>query len=213
VTARQREAQLATARLASLTAKLNPHFLFNAMNTIVVLVRDHDPAAVRVVEQLAELMRLTLDPSRGDEVSLAAELELVDGYLAIERARYSDRLRSVLDIDPALRSARVPSFALQHLVENAVRHGIARRTEAGLVEIRARRDGADLELVVRDDGPGIADGADAVRGHGLDHTRQRLRVLHGDRASLVVERAPGGGTVATLRLPFHTPRTEAPDGP
>lgn len=212
VTARQREAQLATARLASLTAKLNPHFLFNAMNTIAVLVRDHDPAAVRVVEQLAELMRRTLDPSRGDETSLADELELVDGYLVIERARYSDRLRPVFDIDPALRLARVPSFALQHLVENAVRHGIARRTEAGRVEIAARRDGDRLALVVRDDGPGIADGAEAMRGHGLDHTRERLRVLYGDRASLAVERAPGGGTVATLRLPFHTVREDAGDG-
>lgn len=203
VTARQREAQLATARLASLTAKLNPHFLFNAMNTIAVLVRDGDPTAVRVVEQLAELMRQTLDPSRGDEVSLADELELVAGYLAIERARYSDRLRPVFDIDPELRSARVPSFALQHLVENAVRHGIARRTEAGLVEIRVRRDGDRIELAVRDDGPGIAAGADAVRGHGLDHTRERLRVLYGDRAALVVERDPRGGTVATLRLPLR----------
>ncbi|HSS02873.1 MAG TPA: histidine kinase [Kofleriaceae bacterium] len=205
VTARQREAQLATARLASLTAKLNPHFLFNAMNTVAVLVRDADPAAVRVVEQLAELMRQTLDPARGDEVSLAVELELVEGYLAIERARYSDRLRPVLELDPALRSARVPSFALQHLAENAVRHGIARRTEAGLVEIRARRDGDRLELTVRDDGPGIADGAEPVPGHGLANTRERLRVLYGDRATLVVERHPDGGTIATLRLPLHTP--------
>jgi signal transduction histidine kinase len=211
VTARQREAQLATARLASLTAKLQPHFLFNAMNTIAVLVRERDAAAVRVVEQLAELMRWTLDPSRGDEVSLAAELELVDGYLVIEQARYSDRLRPVFDIDPAARSARVPSFALQHLVENAVRHGIARRTEAGRLEVGARRDGDWLEVAVRDDGPGIADGADAVRGHGLDHTRERLRVLYGEGATLVVARAAGGGTVATLRIPWRT-RAEAADG-
>ena len=202
VTARQREAQLATARLASLTAQLNPHFLFNAMNTIAVLVRDGDPAAVRVVEQLAELMRHTLDPGRGDLVSLAAELELVEGYLAIERARYSDRLRPVFDIDPALRAARVPSFALQHLVENAVHHGIARRTEAGLVEIRARREGDQLALAVRDDGPGIEPTAEAPPGHGLANTRERLRVLFGDRASLVIERHADGGTVATLRVPL-----------
>jgi len=213
VTARQREAQLATARLASLTAKLNPHFLFNAMNTVVVLVRDGDPAAVRVIEQLAELLRRTLDPDHGEHASLADELELVDGYLAIERARYSDRLRPTFDIDPALRPARVPSFALQHLVENAVRHGIARRTDAGLVAISARRDGDRLELVVRDDGPGIADGAAAVRGHGLDHTRERLGVLYGDRASLLVERATGGGTCATLRLPFEPAREDAADAP
>lgn len=208
VTAREREAQLATARLASLSAKLNPHFLFNALNTITVLVRDGDRSAARVVEQLADLLRRTLDPNRGDEVPLAAELELVEGYLAIERARFSDRLRATFDVDPAVRTARVPSFALQHLVENAVRHGVAARLDAGLVTITARRAGEQLELVVADDGPGIDPALVPPPGHGIESTRERLRVLYGDRATLTVARGPGDrGTVATLRLPLR----QAPD--
>ena len=100
-------------------------------------------------------------------------------------------------------NATVPSFALQHLVENAIRHGIARRAEAGRVRVVARRDGAALELSVTDDGPGFDEQAAIPRGHGIENTRERLRGLYGERASLVVTRAAAGGTIATLRIPFR----------
>src|SRR2546428_764366 len=152
--------QLSTARFAALQAQLNPHFLFNTLNTIAVLVRDGDrTAAARMVEQLGDLLRLTLTRHRTNEVRLEEELELVRQYLAIEQARFSDRLRPELDVDETLRSAAVPSFALQRLVENAIRHGIARRSDAGRVRVVARRDGDMLELSVSDDGPGFVEAA------------------------------------------------------
>jgi sensor histidine kinase YesM len=195
--------QLTGARLAALQAQLNPHFLFNSLNTIAVLVRDQDSAtATRVIEQLSDVLRRTLGRGNANEVALGDELELVRQYLAVEQARFSDRLRPAFDIDPGTLPAAIPSFALQHLVENAVRHGIARKSTAGRVVVTARRDGEALELSVRDDGGGPGAGA-ALPGHGLENTRERLRTLYGDRASLVVEAAPAGGTIARMRIPFR----------
>jgi signal transduction histidine kinase len=197
-------AQLSGARLAALQAQLNPHFLFNSLNTIAVLVRDGSPAqATRVIEQLSDVLRITLDHTRANEVALEDELELVRQYLAVEQARFSDRLRPEFALEPATLSAAVPSLALQHLVENAVRHGIAKRTGAGRLVVSARRVGAELVLAVEDDGPGIEALAREPIGHGLDTTRERLRTLYGERASLVVARAPRQGTLATLRVPYR----------
>jgi two-component system LytT family sensor kinase len=221
VEAREREIQLARlseqlsgARFAALQAQLNPHFLFNTLNTIAVLVRDGDKTAARIVEQLSDVLRRTLTRHRTAEVPLAEELELVRQYLAIEQARFSDRLRPRFEIDETVLSAAVPGFALQHLVENAIRHGIAKRSDAGRVDVVARlllraesRGDRDvLELSVTDDGPGIDPEAAAAVGHGLENTRERLRALYGDRASLVVRRSAVEGTIgtiATLRLPYH----------
>ena len=121
-----------------------------------------------------------------------------------EQARFPDRLRPTFDIEPAALSAAVPSFAVQHLVENALRHGIARRTDAGRLVIRARRDNDVLEITVTDDGAGLAPGAADQKGHGLENTRERLRTLYpGGGATLDVTAAPGRGTVARLRIPFR----------
>lgn len=194
--------QLTNARLAALKAQLNPHFLFNSLNTITVLMREGDNAgATRVMEQLSDVLRLTLSRNNENEVTLEDELELVRQYLEVERARFSDRLQPEFDVADDTVYAAVPSFALQHLVENAVRHGIARRTGASRVSIVTRRDGDIVEITVTDDGPGIS-GAEPV-GHGLANTRERLRTLYGDRASLDVTAASGGGTIARLRIPFH----------
>lgn len=196
--------QLTTARLSSLKAQLNPHFLFNALNTIAVLMREGDNAgATRVMEQLSDVLRLTLSRNNENEVTLEDELELVGQYLEVERARFSDRLRPEFNVTADTLFAGVPSFALQHLVENAVRHGIARRSDAGRITISARRDGDMLEIIVVDDGPGITHGGVDVEGHGLANTRERLRTLYGERALLEVTPAPGGGTIARLRIPFH----------
>jgi sensor histidine kinase YesM len=196
--------QLAGARFAALEAQVNPHFLFNTLNTIAVRARDGDTAGtVRMVEQLSELLRRTLSRQRGSEVRLEEELDLVRQYLAIEQARFSDRLRPAFDIAADVAGAAVPSFAVQHLVENAVRHGIARQTGAGAVTIRARRDGDALEVTVTDDGAGIDPRQRVPTGRGIATTRERLRGLYGERASLEFTRGETGGTTATLRVPYR----------
>ena len=204
--------QLSSARFAALQAQLNPHFLFNTLNTIAVLVRDNDrEGAVRIVEHLSEVLRRTLSRHRANEVTLSEELELVRQYVAIEQARFSDRLRPEFRIPDALLSAAVPSFALQHLVENAIRHGIARDTDAGLLSVTATRAGDFLEITVVDDGPGIDPAAPIPTAHGIENTRERLRALYGERASLEIVRRPEGGTIATLRVPYRELEPEAND--
>jgi len=211
IEAREREVQVArlseqlsSARFAALQDQLNPHFLFNTLNTIAVLVRDNErESAVRIVEHLSELLRSTLTHHQANEVTLGEEIELVRQYVAIEQARYSDRLRPEFRIPDALLSAAVPSFALQHLVENAIRHGIARRPDAGLLLVAAERNGEFLQLTVIDDGPGIDPQLAPPAAHGIENTRERLRALYGARASLVVTPRAEGGTIATLRVPFH----------
>lgn len=212
VEAREREVQvsrlaeqLTTARLAALQSQLNPHFLFNSLNTIAVLTRDKDTAAAtRVVEQLSEVLRQTLARSDAPHVSLEEELDLVRQYLAVEQARFPDRLKPEFDVDPGVLSAAVPSFAVQHLVENALRHGIAKRTDAGRLVVSARRDGDRLEVTVSDDGAGLAPGAADQKGRGLDKTRERLRTLYPEGgASLEVVAGRERGAVARLRVPYR----------
>lgn len=196
--------QLADARFAALQARLNPHFLFNTLNTIAVRARDGDTAGtVRMVEQLSDVLRRILSRHRGNEVPLAEELELVRQYLGIEQARFSDRLLVTFDVDDAALPGAVPGFALQHLVENAIRHGIAKRPGAGRLRVAARRVAEVLEVSVTDDGPGIDPELVFPRGHGLENTRERLRALYGERAALAVTGAAPEGTVATLRLPYR----------
>lgn len=210
VEAREREVQLARlseqlagARFAALQAQVNPHFLFNTLNTIAVLVRDGDrEGAVRIVEHLSEMLRQTLSRHRANQVSLGEELELVRQYVAIEQARFSDRLRPEFRVPDSLLPAVVPSFALQHLVENAIRHGIARNPDAGVLIVAARRDGEVLEISVTDDGVGFDPDAPIPPGHGIENTRERLRALYGDNASLEIARRAEGGTIATLRVPL-----------
>ena len=132
--------------------------------------------------------------------------------MAIEQARFPDRLRPTFDIGEGLDAVAVPSFALQHLVENAIRHGIAKRSGAGTVEIRARRDGNTLELTIADDGTGVGEGWVPPAGRGLATTRERLRGLYGDRAALDIGPRGGAGTVARLRVPYREIERSADDG-
>ena len=170
--------QLAGARFAALQAQVNPHFLFNTLNTIAVLVRDDDrQGAVRIVEHLSELLRRTLSRHQENQVSLGEELELVRQYVAIEQARFLGSAAAGVQVDGSLLRAMVPSFALQHLVENAIRHGIARDLDAGNLIVTAKRVGDMLEITVTDDGAGIDPAAPIPKGHGIDNTRERLRVV------------------------------------
>ena len=215
----QREAQvanlsqkLADARFAALQAQVNPHFLFNTLNTIAVFIRDDDrPAAVRIVEQLSEVLRTTLNSHHANEVTLGEELELVRQYVAIERERFSDRLKPQFAIDDSVLAAAIPSFALQHLVENAIRHGIAKQPDAGDLLISGVRTGNELKISVTDDGAGIVEHIVIPAGHGIANTRERLQTLHGKRASLTLTRRASGGTIAVLRIPYReiTPESES----
>lgn len=197
--------QLAGARFAALQAQVNPHFLFNTLNTIAVLVRDNErEAAVRIVEQLSEVLRASLSSHRENEVTLGEELDLVRQYVAIEQARFSDRLRPEFNIDDPLLMAIVPSFSVQTLVENAIRHGIAKQPDAGRLIVSARKDGDMLEITVADDGVGIDPAAVMPEGHGIANTRERLRALYGAKATLEIMKRTEGGTIATLRLPYRS---------
>jgi LytS/YehU family sensor histidine kinase len=144
-----------------------------------------------------------LSSHRSNEVTLGEELELVRHYVAIEQARFSDRLRPEFIVDDTLLSALVPSFALQHLVENAIRHGIAKQPDAGRLLVVVRRVGEMLEISVTDDGVGIDPAAEIPKGHGIENTRERLRALYGERASLEITRGDRGGTIATLKIPYR----------
>ena len=211
------QARLTGAQLSALKAQLQPHFLFNTLNAILVLVRQRrTETAEDTITQLGELLRLVLEDVDAHEVSVRRELELLRRYLAIEQVRFADRLRVELDIAPEVLPAAAPHLGLQPLLENALRHGIAASAAAGLIRVRARRqdgpDGQELLLEIEDDGPGppaalLGDGeppaAPAPGGIGLANTRARLRQLYGARARLTLTARAGGGTVATMVLPFR----------
>ncbi|HEY7461750.1 MAG TPA: histidine kinase [Gemmatimonadota bacterium] len=206
LSASQLEARLSEARLQLLRTQLQPHFLFNTLHTISALLHEDARAADRMISRLSDLLRLTLDKSEEQEVTLREELEFLDPYVAIERTRFNDRLTVIEDIAPEALDARVPSMLLQPLVENAVRHGIGARSGAGRIEIRARRDNGRLALEVRDDGNGLPNGRQGVQtGVGLGNTRARLRQLYGEDHRFELADAPGGGLKVTIEIPFREP--------
>jgi two-component system, LytTR family, sensor kinase len=165
------------------------------------LVRDGNTgAASRMLELLSDVLRQVLRTDSTHETTLTEEIEFLRAYLAIEQVRFSDRLRPTIHVEPAIANSLVPRFILQPLVENALRHGIARRADAGVLSVRAHREGLDVVLTVQDDGPGLAPGSTGV---GLANTRARLSALYGARASLEIANDPEGGVVATVRLPYH----------
>ena len=205
-------AQVAEARLGALRMQLHPHFLFNCLNAITVLVRDQDTAtASRMLSLLSDVLRQVLRTDQAHETSLAEELSFLERYLAIEQVRFSDRLQVRFDVDDALRDALVPALLLQPLVENALRHGIAKRADSGVVEVSAHRDGEALVLTVSDNGPGVAASAaggddDGGNGLGLANIRERLTTLYGSAAHLELrsgQTADPSGTVAVVRLPYR----------
>ena len=203
--ASQLETQLARAQLDALRTQLHPHFLFNTLNTISVLMREDVATADRMLLRLSELLRLALKNTGAHEVSLRQEMEFLRCYLEIEQTRFQNRLKVKVNVDAEVLDARVPNLILQPLVENAVRHGVAPRPTEGTVEIRARRRNGQVELQVRDDGPGIDDmrKETAATGIGLSNTRARLDKLYGAAHSFHLSSADGGGTRVTIMIPFH----------
>ena len=198
-------AQLAEARLSALRMQIHPHFLFNTLNAIAVLVREQQTAtATRMLELLGDLLRQVLAADRQNEVPLSTEVAFLGQYLAIEQIRFADRLRVTWAIDDSVRGALVPIFVLQPLVENAVRHGVMPRAEGGRITIAARARGDRLELIVEDDGIGMREGQ--AEGVGLSNTRERLRTLYGDGSSLAIRAPASGGTLVVVTVPLRRGR-------
>ncbi len=199
------EAERARAELEALRGRLDPHFLFNTLHSVTVLIQ-HDPvAAAQAVERLSALLRYVLDARQGgrEEVLLADEIAFTDAYLALESLRLGDRLRVDRDISAEALRHRVPSFVVQSLVENAIKHSIAPRAAGGVVRLRGHVTGAQLVLEVSDDGPGQpASDATHGKGVGLSALRQRMAVLYGDAARVDVRAVPGDGFGVWVHLPI-----------
>jgi two-component sensor histidine kinase len=209
-------ANLNRAKLDALRLQLQPHFLFNTLNAISTLVHRDANAADELIGDLSDLLRLSL-LTTDHEVPLARELELLDRYLAIEQTRLGDRLRIVREIEPAALAALVPTFVLQPLAENAIRHGLEPRSAPGTITITARATAQAIHLSVADDGVGLAntDKLTARRGIGLANTEARLQALHGPAAKLELITPPEGGLRVELTLPFKTaaqPKEPNPEG-
>jgi two-component sensor histidine kinase len=204
-------ASLTRAKLDALRLQLQPHFLFNTLNAISTLVHRDANQADELIGDLSDLLRLSL-LTTDHEVPLARELELLDRYLAIEQTRLGDRLKIVRDIDPAATAALVPTFVLQPLAENSIRHGLEPRGAGGTITITARATAQTITLAVADDGVGLsADQLSARRGIGLANTEARLQALHGSAAKLDLITPPEGGLRVELTLPFKT--ASQPDKP
>lgn len=199
--------QATQAQLHALKMQLHPHFLFNTLNSISALLEEDPVAADKMVARLGEFLRLTLDNSGAQEVSLQQELEFLRCYLDIERIRFGDRLTVEMNIEPQALGARVPNLLLQPIVENSIRHGIAPRAAPGRIEIQAERDNGHLRLRIKDNGPGLP-----VNGHpasgfkqglGLANTRERLQQLYGDAHRFQMDNAPEGGLEVKIEIPYE----------
>lgn len=197
------QSQLADARLAALASRLNPHFLFNALNSIAELVHRDAVAADRMIVGLSALLRSSLEKTAAQEVALQEELRLVGYYLDIEKIRLGERLRVQWQVDSDTLAAQVPPLLLQPLVENAVRHGISRRLTPGLLVVRAHHASGRLVLEVQDDG-GASTAASPGCGTGLQTTRARLEHLYGDDFRFELQRDEHERTVVRLEIPFKS---------
>jgi two-component system LytT family sensor kinase len=203
--ASQLETRLAQAQLDALRMQLHPHFLFNTLNSISVLMTEDVGRARRMLIRLSNLLRHSLENTGAQEVSLKEELEFLESYLEIEQTRFQDRLTVRMDVDPMALDACVPNLILQPLVENAIRHGIAPRAAVGLIEIRARRQNGMVQLQVCDNGSGLALASPEglTKGIGLSNTRARLEQLYGSAHSFELKSTDGGGLTVTVAIPFR----------
>jgi two-component system LytT family sensor kinase len=209
----EQERLLLQARMAALQNQINPHFLFNTLNSISSLVRFDPDTAREMILKLATILRRLLH-SADSFVSLREEVEFIDNYLDIEVVRFGrDKLKVVKDLDPASLEAMVPSMLLQPLVENCIKHGLSPKVEGGSITLRSRLIKSRLVVEVEDDGVGMGSAQEFVREHeqaddlggmgiGMANVAERLKVLYGDAAKMMIESREGGGTVIRLRLPI-----------
>ncbi|HWJ02538.1 MAG TPA: histidine kinase [Verrucomicrobiae bacterium] len=208
-----RQAQLVTkAELDALQAQINPHFFFNTLNTIIMYSRTNPNRARRLLIRLSEFFRQALK-QRGNFLSLQEELDFVNTYMVLEKARFGPKLRVIQDIQPDLSVEMIPRLTLQPLVENAVKHGITPKLGPGAIKISAQREGTELVIVVKDDGVGISPeklgmvlqpGFGSGNGVGLSNVHERLKGLFGENYGLKIQSTPNVGTTITMRIPLRT---------
>ena len=205
IRAAQLESRLIEAELKALREQIKPHFLFNTLNTISAIIRDgKNELAVTLIARLGSLLRMSLDGNRENESTLRAEMDFMDRYVEIQKARFPDRLSVDISVEEPTLRARVPWLLLQPLVENAILHGVAPKSGPGKVEILARLERGQLHLEVRDDGPGLPENRSIVEGLGLANTRARLSKIYGDAGRMTIRNRPEGGIAVEVALPFRT---------
>jgi two-component system, LytTR family, sensor kinase len=199
------KAQLAQAQLRALKMQLHPHFLFNTLHSISSLVLEDPPKANRMIARLGDFLRLTLENSDQQFVTLKEEAEFLRCYLEIEQVRFGDRLTVALDLEPQTLSSQVPHLILQPVVENAIQHAIALRTARGQINIEAKRLNSSLRLEVRDNGPGIVANDDMLgkEGLGLSNVRARLNQIYGSDFRFELTNAKDGGLTVVIEIPFE----------
>jgi two-component system sensor histidine kinase AlgZ len=200
------------AQLQALQARTNPHFFFNSLNTVASLIVDDPRLAERTLERLADLFRYALDSARTPSVPLARELDVITDYLAIQQARFGDRLKVNVSCDPSVGGVAVPPLLLQPVVENAILHGLNERS-GGRVDVRAWRDGDRVLIDVSDDGPGPGRSAHKGTAISVAELGTRLRLFFGEAAAFVLEPLPEGGSRARLLLPIAAPALAAAERP
>ncbi|MCW6005859.1 histidine kinase [Micromonospora sp. CPCC 205371] len=205
---RLRERQLARAELNALRAQLQPHFLFNTLNTIAALVPEDPEKADRMISGLGQLLRRSLDSDGRLEVPLREEIATTSSYLDIEQARFEDRLRVSWRIEPGAGDALVPPLVLQPLVENAIHHGLWPRARAGELRVTAGRRAGWLRIAIEDDGVGLPPEGPPPNGLGLANTRVRLEQLYGARHQFTVAPRDSGGVAVTVKVPYRTGRSD-----
>jgi sensor histidine kinase YesM len=200
----ERALKLATeARLSSLEARIHPHFLFNTINSVSSLIHEDPVRAERILTQLADLLRFSLDAAPGGLVPLSRELQIVEDYLEIEKARFGPRLRYSIHVPETFAEIPVPPLSLQTLVGNSIKYAVGPRGSGATVTIRAQELGGRLRVEVEDDGPGFAN-RELPAGHGLDNLQERLNALFGESARLEISSA-SGQTVVAIELPHSVP--------
>jgi len=200
----QLEAQLARAQLQALKMQLHPHFLFNTLHAISELVHEDAYAAERMIAKLSDFLRLTIDHAGVPEVTLREEMDFLSRYLEIEKMRFEDRLQVEFALDRSTLDARVPNLILQPLVENALKHGLGRQTQAGVLRIESGRCDGILSMRVFDNGPGFNPVVKPLRqGVGLTNTRERLERLYNGKHLFALANVSGGGFEVTIQIPFR----------
>jgi two-component system LytT family sensor kinase len=195
--------RLNEARLAALSSQINPHFLFNTLNSVASLIRLNPEEARQVVYKLSKILRRLLRQQE-NLTTLGEELSFIDDYLAIEVVRFGDKLRFVKEVDPTTLDMMVPSMLLQPLVENSIRHGLSSKVDGGTIRVRSRVSGTRLQIVVEDDGVGIPEEKLArlfEQGIGVNNVNERLKVLYGDNYKMWIDSRVGEGTSTGIEIP------------
>ncbi len=201
------ETQLTQAQLQSLKMQLHPHFLFNTLHAIAVLIRKNENQnAIRMLTGLSDLLRYSLNNTHAQEVALKQELEMLDLYLKIQQTRFQDRLSVSIEVQPDALEAQIPNFLLQPLVENAIQHGVAPLAQEGNIQIQAVRENGMLSISIRDNGAGVISSQKELQtqGIGLSNTIARLDKLYGASYRFCLGNHPEGGAIVSVSIPYRT---------